>query len=90
MPACSVTSIDTQLEYQTMIRGGMKVNMLPTTANATLNVRCDPGTAVKLRLYLLSRFHATLSRYRIAPGETTEAVLAHFRRVIDDDRIQVR
>lgn len=66
--------------------------MLPTTANATLNVRCDPGTAAKLRLYVFaSSFQrSSIVICRIAPGETTETVLAHFRRVINDDRVQVR
>lgn len=36
---------------QTIIRGGMKVNMLPTTANCTINVRCAGAENQQLRAF---------------------------------------
>jgi carboxypeptidase PM20D1 len=48
----------------TMIRGGVKENVLPSSASAVVN-------------------------YRTQPGDTTETVLAHVRRVLNDPRYEV-
>ena len=49
----------------TMIHGGVKANVLPTDARATVN-------------------------FRTLPGDTSDVVTEHVRRVIDDPRIQIR
>ncbi|HET6567662.1 MAG TPA: M20 family peptidase [Rhodothermales bacterium] len=49
----------------TMISGGTKTNLLPTSASAVVN-------------------------FRTMPGETLESVIDHVRRVVADERIEIR
>ena len=48
----------------TMIHGGVKANVLPSTATATVN-------------------------FRVHPGDTADAIVAHVREAIDDPEIEV-
>lgn len=48
----------------TIIQGGIKENVLPTSASASIN-------------------------FRISPGETTQSVMEHVRKAIDDERISI-
>jgi carboxypeptidase PM20D1 len=48
----------------TMVEGGVKPNVLPDTATATVN-------------------------FRLQPGDTADAVLAHVRQAIEDDELEI-
>lgn len=75
-----------------MINGGFKVNALPSTVSATINLRCilrffmRGGILISTRVRLSCFF---FFYYSIGLGDTSASVLQHLRNVINDDRIQV-